>query len=122
MRRWWDRGWRWAIRLAVLALLLSLAHMAWGSLELYRQRAERAARLREAIAAEQRRATRLAEQARYVRSEEFVARWARVEAGMVRPQETPYRVARLPAPSTPQPPSTPTPPPWQAWWALLQGR
>jgi hypothetical protein len=58
---------RWGVRLFVLAALLALAHTAWGNLELYRQRVERAERLRVAIATEQARATRLAEQARYVR-------------------------------------------------------
>jgi cell division protein FtsB len=124
MRRWLDRIWRWGVRLFVLAALLALAHTAWGNLELYRQRVERAERLRVAIATEQARATRLAEQARYVRSEEFVARWARLEAGMVRPHETPYRLSWTPSASPPPSPPTPTPTPlpWQAWWMRLQGR
>ncbi len=124
MRRWLDRGWRWGVRLAVLAALLILAYIAWRNLELYRQRVERAERLRAAIATEQARATRLAERARYVRSEEFVARWARLEAGMVRPHETPYRLSWTPPASPPPSPPTPTPTPlpWQAWWMRLQGR
>ncbi|SNB72510.1 septum formation initiator family protein [Thermoflexus hugenholtzii] len=124
MRRWLDRIWRWGVRLTVLAALLALAHIAWENLEIYRQRVERAERLRAAIATEQARATRLAEQARYVQSEEFVARWARLEAGMVRPNETPYRLSWTPSASPPPSPPTPTPTPlpWQAWWMRLQGR
>ncbi|WP_376792819.1 septum formation initiator family protein [Thermoflexus sp.] len=122
MRRWIHWGWRWFVRLAVLMLMVLLARVAWGNLELYRQRVERAERLQQAIATEQARATALAEQASYVRSEEFVARWARLEAGMVRPHETPYRVERIPSPPTPYPTPTPVPQPWQVWWALIQGR
>jgi len=110
------------IRLGVGMGLLLLAHIAWGNLELYRQRVERAERLRQAIATEQIAATRLAEQARYVRSEEFVARWARLEAGMVRPRETPYRLERIRPSPTPPPTPTPTPAPWQAWWMWIRGR
>ncbi|HXF69087.1 MAG TPA: septum formation initiator family protein [Thermoflexus sp.] len=122
MRRWMDWGWRWLVRGIVLMLLFFLARVAWGNLDLYRQRVERMERLRQAIATEQARATALAEQARYVRSEEFVARWARLEAGMVRPHETPYRVGRIPSSPTPYPTPTPVPQPWQVWWALIRGR
>ncbi|MCS6962781.1 septum formation initiator family protein [Thermoflexus sp.] len=122
MRRWLGEAGRWLIRLMVLMGMMLLAHVAWGNLELYRQRVERAERLRQAIATEQIRATRLAEQARYVRSEEFVARWARVEAGMIRPYETPYRLERIPSPPTPYPTPTPTLQPWQAWWMQIRGR
>ncbi len=121
MRQWLNEAGRWVIRLLVLMGLLLLAHRAWGNLELYRQRVERAERLRQAIATEQIRATQLAEQARYVQSEEFVARWARLEAGMVRPHETPYRVERTLALPTPSPTPTPTLQPWQAWWMQWRG-
>ncbi|MFN3929466.1 MAG: septum formation initiator family protein [Thermoflexus sp.] len=122
MRRWIHWGWRWLVRMIVLMAMFFLARVAWGNLELYRQRVERVERLQQAIATERARATELAEQARYVRSEEFVARWARLEAGMVRPQETPYRVERIPPSPTPYPTPTPVPQPWQVWWALIQGR
>lgn len=122
MRPWAGEISRWLVRLMVGMGLALLAHVGWGNLELYRQRVERAERLQQAITIEQIRATRLAERARYVQSEEFVARWARMEAGMIRPRETPYRLERIPRSPTPYPTPTPTPSPWQAWWMQLWGR
>lgn len=122
MRQWLDGVGRWLVRLIVFMGLMLLAHVAWGNLELHRQRVERAERLRQAIATEQIQATRLAEQARYVQSEEFVARWARLEAGMIRPHETPYRLERILPSPTPYLTPTPTPQPWQAWWMQIRGR
>lgn len=122
MRPWLGGAVRWLVRLIVWMGLVLLAHVAWGNLDLYRQRVERAERLQQAIATEQIRATRLAELARYVQSEEFVARWARLEAGMIRPRETPYRLERIPLSPTPYPTPTPTLQPWQAWWMQFRGR
>lgn len=122
MHAWLERGWRWFIRLGTITLLIFLASIAWENLERYRQRVEQAERLRAAIATEQIQATRLAEMARYVQSEEFVARWARLEAGMVRPQETPYRLKPPPTPTPAVPTPTSTPLPWQAWWMRIRGR
>lgn len=122
MRQWLDEASRWLVRLIVLLGLMFLAQVAWGNLELYRQRVERAQRLQQAIATEQIQATRLMEQARYVQSEEFIARWARLEAGMIRPHETPYRLERISPSPTPSPTPTPTPLPWQAWWMQIWGR
>jgi len=118
----WTVGGRWLVRVAVLLALAFLADHAWENLERYRRRVEQAERLQRAIATLQAQATRLAEEARYVRSDEFVARWARVEAGMVRPRETPFRLSRPTPTSTPLALPTPTPMPWQAWEALLRGR
>ncbi|MDW8064496.1 MAG: septum formation initiator family protein [Anaerolineae bacterium] len=122
MHRWLGEAGRWLIRLTVLMGMMLLVYVAWGNLERYWQRVERAERLRQAIVTEQARATDLAKQAWYVRSEEFVARWARVEAGMIRPYETPYRLEWPSSSPTPYATPTATSQPWQAWWSQIQGR
>ncbi|MCA9961612.1 MAG: hypothetical protein KC443_21385 [Anaerolineales bacterium] len=61
----------------------------------------------------------------YVQSDDYVAAYARNEAGQLMPGEkriVPLLVEATPAP-TPVPPATPDPVinarPWQAWWQLL---
>lgn len=81
--------------------------------------------LREEVSAEMTRQVELEATLVYVQSEDYVAAYARNEAGQLLPGEK--RIAPLFIESTPvpplQPPPTPEPlayaRPWQAWWRLL---
>lgn len=81
--------------------------------------------LQREVAAEATRQVELQATLTYVQSEDFVANYARNEAGQLLPGEK--RVVPLPIEATPPPtpPPAPTPDParearpWQAWWRLL---
>ena len=82
-------------------------------------------KLQEEVAAESTHQAELQATLVYVESDNFVASYARNEAGYILPGEK--RVVTLPleapAEPTPIPPPTPDPAdfahPWQAWWQLL---
>jgi cell division protein FtsB len=81
--------------------------------------------LQREVAAEATRQVELEATLTYVQSEDFVANYARNEAGQVLPGEK--RVVPLPIEATPAPTPSPAPTPdpvhqarpWQAWWRLL---
>ncbi len=81
--------------------------------------------LRQEVMAESTRQVELEATLSYVESEDYVAAYARNEAGQLLPGEkrvVPLIIEATPAPPAPPPP-TPDPleyaRPWQAWWRLL---
>lgn len=81
--------------------------------------------LRNEISIEQTRQIQLEETRAYVQSDDYVADYARNEAGYILPGEARVvpLVVEAPPPPTPPPPPEPDPAaiarPWQAWWQLL---
>jgi len=102
----------------------------WGfgrQLVLARQMRAEEIRLEQAVAAEQSRHDELAAQLKYVKSDEYVERWARAEAKMAKPGEVVVVLtADADGESAVAPQPTPPPEPearpfWVEWWGLVFG-
>ena len=114
---------------AVIALAV-IGALVWGfgrQLALARQMRAEEIRLEQAVAAEQLRHDELAAQLKYVKSDEYVERWARAEAKMAKPGEVVVVLAAdadtesAVAPQ-PTPPLEPEARPfWVEWWELAFG-
>lgn len=79
-----------AIGFAVALALAIVGGLVWGfgrQLALARQMREEEVRLEQAVATEETRNKTLAARLKYVKSDEYVERWAREEAGMSKPGE-----------------------------------
>lgn len=114
----------------ILFLLLALAVLFVG-LDLNRREQrglliqEREVQLQEQVDLQTTRQVELIVTRDYVASDDYVAAYARNEAGMVRPGE--IRIVPLVIETTPLPTLAPTPTPdpaydarpWQAWWRLM---
>lgn len=122
---------RLAVAVAVASAAAFLIGVAWGfgqQLSLGHQMRLEEQQLEYIVATEQARHEELVAELEYVRSDEYVERWAREEARMVRPGEVPVVVVPEPSaePSsdaqptpTPQPPARPF---WVELWELIVGR
>jgi cell division protein FtsB len=117
-----------AVGVAVAAVGAVVGGLAWGfgqQLVLARQMRVEQSHLEELVAAEQARNEELAAQLEYVQSDEYVERWARVEAKMARAGEVAVIVLtdRDEEPTgDAQPRPTPEPeakPFWVEWWELV---
>lgn len=116
--------------LVVLVMLLASAfYQAWQTNQALEEKVDVLAPMLTAAVEEQ---VTLQAELEYVKSDEYVERWAREHAGMTQPGETlviPIMPTATPTPLptatlVPSPTATPTPTPapfWQRWWQALQG-
>jgi cell division protein FtsB len=113
-----------AVGVVVAVAVVVVGGLAWGfgqQLVLARQMRTEEKRLEQLVAAEQARHDELVAQSEYVRSDEYVEHWARVEARMTRPGEVAVVVLTdsSAGPDVDVEP-TPTPEPeGQSFWARL---
>ena len=117
-----------AVGVGAAVAVAILGGLAWGfgqQLVLARQMRIEESHLEEIVADEQARHEELTAQLEYAQSDEYVERWARVEAKMARAGEVAVIVLRdWDEEATDDAQSTPTPEPevkpfWVEWWELI---
>mgnify|MGYP006301355319 CR=1 FL=1 len=116
--------------LVVLVMFLASAfYQAWQTNQALEEKVDVLAPMLTAAVEEQ---VTLRAELEYVKSDEYVERWAREHAGMTQPGETlviPVMPTATPTPiptatPVPSPTAIPTPTPasfWQRWWQALRG-
>jgi cell division protein FtsB len=122
---------RLAIGVVFVIVLAIVGALAWGfsqQLALARQMREEEIRLEQAVATERARNEELLARLEYVKSDEYVERWAREEAKMAKPEEVvvvpPTDLEEEESAVDVQPEQSPTPearPFWIELWELIFG-